>query len=229
MKRVFVALGLTCAIITVGCVITTEHKIEAHIVVELIHIQQQADDVLDFIEGDSESLEGENDGGGSGASAGPTRWLRDVFSPIKTVCAAELKSVSPRMQQIAEKLKKRNPKLVVLKKKDAIGENNKGYVELRNADVLSGAEEADAVRKLLEEENADRQALYKEVVRLNKDSDASQAAVEGIYAQKRLERAEAKDIFQLPEAGEAFDAFKKTEKGRKLGSQCQPGAWVTMK
>ena len=227
MKKCVVALGATMVLVAVGCVITTRHTIDAHIVVDIRHIQQQADDVLDFIEGKSETLPGLE-----GPAQDDTSWtdrVLDALTPIRVAYAEELKAASPLIGQIAKKLKERHPAIQKLKADELLGEDNRGYVALRNDEKFTDPKKKNAAQKLVAAENADRKALYKDIARLNKDKKVTLSTVERVYAQKRLERAKPGDLFQLPRKGEEFDKFKASALGKKLGEACQPGAWVKIK
>jgi uncharacterized protein YdbL (DUF1318 family) len=230
MKNVVVALAVLGIMAAFGCVLRTEHKIEAHVVVDIRQVSEQADNVLDFIEGKSDTLLEEESAGEQ--APGNTSWLRntlDSFSPVRVAYADELKSVSEKVTEIAKRLRERFDKIERLRKQRCAGENNRGYVELRACEALDDAEARKAAGRLLEEENADRKALYEEIVKLNEDANVQLSQVERIYAQSRLERAQAGELFQLPPVGMHFDEFKQSEQGRKLGNECVPNAWVTIK
>jgi uncharacterized protein YdbL (DUF1318 family) len=152
-------------------------------------------------------------------------WL----NPIPVAYAAELKQASPAVQEILKRQRERNSQIDELKASGAAGESNRGLVELRPSEKLSDAAKKNAAQQLISAENADRKALYKEIATLNQDQNISVSAVERVFAQKRLDRAKSGQTFQLPEAGDDFDAFKKSDLGKKLGADCKPGAWVTIK
>jgi uncharacterized protein YdbL (DUF1318 family) len=64
-------------------------------------------------------------------------------------------------------MKNRFPALAPFYDKGALGENNKGLVEIRTVDALSLKERAD-LNRLSQQENSDRTALYSEILRANK-------------------------------------------------------------
>lgn len=209
--------------IAVGCVIRTEHKIDAHIRVDIRHIEEQAANVLDFIEGETDTLQIQP------APAEPnTSWRRvlERFAPIQSAYAQELKADSARIREIAERLRARNSQVDAIKKKGYAGEDNRGYVALRNAP--EDANEKNEVQRLIAEENADRKELYREIAALNRSDGVTLSQVERVYAQARLERGKEGDLFQLPPAGPDFDKFKASPLGKKLGDKAQPDAWVTL-
>jgi len=220
-----VAVGV---FIIVGCV-NIPKKFEAHITVDIRHhIEQQAGSTLDYIEGKTDQLpapEAKPEGSG-------TSWVekaKDFLSPVSVAYAAELKTTSPTMTQIATELRKRFDQIEALKKKGYAGEDNRGYVDLRNADKIENADERNEAQRLVAAENKDRKALYNEVARLNKDQNVGVATVERVYAQERLKRAKPGELFQLPPKGEDFDAFKTSDAGKRLGAECIPDAWVVIK
>ena len=228
MKRAAFALLTATSLIALGCVITTKHKIDAHIVLDIRHIQQQADGVLDYIDGKSDKLPAPEP---KSRLEGPG-WmerLRYAMLPIVPVYAAELNESTPRIKELADKMRDRQPQLNELKKAGAIGEDNRGYVALRESPSLADAEKKNEAQKLMAAENDDRKALYREIARANSDSGATLTVVERVYAQRRLMRAGTGEVVQLPPAGEDFDAFKASAAGKKLGDACKPGEWVTLK
>jgi len=210
MKHVFVIAAIAALTLWSSCVIRTEHKIDAHVTIDIRHkVEQEADDVLDFIEGESDSLPG-------------------LSEPVRTAYAAEMKSSSPVIKRIAERMKERHTELEKLRANGCVGENNRGYVEMRDPDVLKEEDDLKRGQQLVDDENDDRKALYKEVAGLNKDQNLTVAQVERIYAQKRLERGKPGYVFQLPPAGTDFTEFKKSAAGKKLGDKCVPDQWVTL-
>lgn len=227
MKRVAGAF-LAAIVIVVGCV-NIPKTFEAHITIDIRHqIEQQAGSVLDFIEEESNDLKGDN----TSARPDSTSWLQraqGTLSPFGVVYAAELKSDSPKIREIALRLRERNKPILELKATMSTGENNRGYLEMREPDRIADADKRNEAQRLIAAENSDRKALHQEVAQLNKDQDVSVGAVERIYAMTRLTRAKAGELVQLPPKGEAFDEFAASDKGKKLGKERVPGAWVTIR
>jgi len=222
MRRMSLALAAAAALAMLGCVITTRHTIDAHITVDIRHIEKQADDVLDFIEGKTDTP--------PAVTAPPAHSrLRDMLqllSPMRTAWAQELKATSPKVTELAASMKKRFPEIEALKKGGCLGESNRGYVELRPCDKLNDAAARNEAQKLVAAENADRKALYREIADLNQGQNVSVGLVERVYAQKRLERARPGEVFQLPPEGKDFEAFRSSATGKKLGDAAKPDAWV---
>ena len=217
-----VALFLAVA----GCTLTTRHTIDAHITVDIRHITQQAENVLDFVEGKTDTLPGlEN--------VSPTSSLLDRMSApfrfTQVAHAAELKETSsPLVAQIATQMRNRFQELQAFKTRQAIGENNRGYVELRpEADALETGERT-AAERIVAAENNDRRALYREIARLNRADGITVVKVEEIYYLERLNRARSGEIFQLPAGGAVLDDFRQSATGRRLGEAVRPNAWVAI-
>ncbi len=230
MKKIIAPAALAVMLTALGCVIRTEHKIDAHITLDIRHIAAQAENVLDYVEGKTDSLPGLEPAPDTAAAPGPqSRLYRalDLMRPIQVAHADTLKNTaSPLVTEIATRMRERNSAVNALKATACLGENNRGYLDLRDCDELKDAAKRNDAQKLLAEENKDRKALYNEVARLNKDQGVSVSTVEAVYALERLRRAGAGEAVQMPPAGQEFDAVKQSPLGQKLGAQCVPGAWV---
>jgi uncharacterized protein YdbL (DUF1318 family) len=225
MIRVSLAfLTAVSLVATLGCVIRTQHTIDAHVTLDIRYIQDQADDVLDFIEGERQAL----------PEIGPARQssvferVWDAVAPIRVAHAQELNTTSPAIRDLATRMRDRHPQVEALKNDGALGENNRGYVHLFDHESLSDAEKRNAAQQVVAAENADRKALYREIAVLNEAARVTVTQVERIYAQRRLDRGRTGERFQLPPAGKDFDTFKASEMGRKLGDDARPDAWVTL-
>jgi uncharacterized protein YdbL (DUF1318 family) len=75
----------------------------------------------------------------------------------------------------------RFPQLQPLYGKGAIGETNTGLVTIRDTGALSLKEKAD-LNRLVGEENADRQALYTEIIRANNLDMGTLGEVQRLFA-----------------------------------------------
>jgi uncharacterized protein YdbL (DUF1318 family) len=226
MKRVPDAIKAAGFLVLVGCVVIPD-TFDMSISIDIRHIKQQADDLLGYVAGEIDDLpEIEAD---DGPQSSRLRQLFEFLSPVRVVYAAQAKDSSPLVTKLAIKMRERNAELSKLKKTGAAGENSRGLVELVKPEALGGSDEKNAAQRLIAAENEDRKALYKEIARINSDQNLKVGAVERVYAQKRLERAKRGELFQLPPAGEDFGAFKQSTAGKKLGSACVPGTWVTIR
>lgn len=227
MRKIVTVLGAVVLSFALGCVIRTEHKINAHITLDIRHIADQATDVLDYVEGKSDVLPGMEP-----VPAPVSSWYDRLpsFRLFETAWADSLSQTdSPVVREIAGKMRERNTTIATLKKEGCLGENNRGYVELRECDAAKNPEKKNEIQKTLAEENKDRKALYAEIARLNRElPGVNVTKVERIYALERMRRAQAGESVQLPPAGDDFTAIQSSELGRALGAACQPDAWVTI-
>ncbi len=219
MKRASLCVAASIAIFT-GCVVIPK-TFDANINVTIRQIQQQADGILDAIGVPPPSA----------AAPKKTSLLRstiDLLDPMPVAYAADVKDDSPRIKQLVASMKTRYPEVDAAKKSGAVGENNRGLLELVKPEKIADAEKKNAVQRTVAAENDDRKALYQEVARLNSDQNLTVSAVERVYAQKRLERAQPGELFQLPPAGPDLTAFASSPAGKKLGAAATAGAWVTI-
>lgn len=212
-------------VVVMGCVVIPD-TFQAHIVVDIRHIQEQAEQALDYIEGKTDELP-ELSAVPDADKSSLLERLKDAVAPVRVAYAQ--KEDSPRARQILQAMRDRHSQLESVKQTGAVGENNRGFVELVYPDKISDGERLNEVQRVIAAENEDRKAFYQEIARLNQEQDLKVGVVEAIYAQKRLERARPGELFQLPPAGEAFDTFKASAKGRALGAEATPGVWVVIK
>jgi hypothetical protein len=210
-----------------GCVVIPK-TFDANINVTIHHVQEQAEGIIKFVEGETDTLpEIAPSAQGEKKSSLIERAL-DVLDPVPTAYAAEVHEDSARVKQIATSMKARFPEVEAAKKTGAVGENNRGFLELVKADAITDADKKNAVQRTIAAENDDRKALYQEIARLNSDQNMTVTTVERVYAQKRLERAKSGEMFQLPPAGPDMDAFAASAVGKKLAGGAAAGAWVTI-
>ena len=89
------------------------------------------------------------------------------LGPTEAYAASVDVNVStPAIRALKTSMANRFPQLQPLYGKGAIGETNTGLVAIRDTGALSLKEKAD-LNRLVGEENADRQALYTEIMRAN--------------------------------------------------------------
>ncbi len=93
------------------------------------------------------------------------------LGPTNAYAAVDINVSTPAIRNLKASMANRFPQLQPFYGKGAIGETNTGLVAVRDTGALSLKEKAD-VSRLVEQENADRQALYAEIIRAN-NLDAS--------------------------------------------------------
>jgi len=226
LKQITAAIVIASLLVVLGCtVIRTEHKIEAHITLDIRHIEEQVDDIFDFVEGETDTLPPLEAAGPESSLRQRLRWL----DPCPVACAQEdMKNTSALVKEIATRLRERHARVQAVKDNGCFGENNRGYLELRDCEDLADADYKNRVQQLMAEENKDRKALFNELARLNHDSGATVSTMETVGAMSKLKRAGQGEWVQLPEPGKEFDEVKASSLGKKLGTECRAGAWVRM-
>ena len=130
-------------------------------------IQKAADEMVEDIRGMEPTQEQKK----PEPKQDPTSWIERLhltgFGISEAYAAVDIDVSTPAIRGFKESMKNRFPALEPFYNKGALGENNKGLVEIRNADALSLKERAD-LNRLSQQENGDRTGLYKEILTANK-------------------------------------------------------------
>ncbi len=195
--------------------------------IDVAEIEMHAERLLDYIEGKIDVLpQGVSE---ESPQLSLIHRAIDGLVPVKTVYAAELTYDSELIREVVEFMRARHQEIAILQEGGAVGENNRGLLEMVHPDLIVDPEEKNAVQRVIAAENKNRKALYKEIARLNRGHDLRVGVLERVYAQKRLMRGETGELFQLPPPGGDFDKFKNSPRGQRLGAVCIPNAWVALK
>jgi len=113
------------------------------------------------------------------------------LGPAEAQAAAVDVNVStPAIRNIRASLASRFPQLQPLYAKGAIGETNTGLIAARDIGALSLKEKAD-LNRLVEQENADRQALYTEIIRANSLDPGQLGEVQRLFANSWRDKSAA--------------------------------------
>jgi uncharacterized protein YdbL (DUF1318 family) len=107
-------------------------------------------------------------------------WLIGL-GPTEAEAAVDLNVSTPAIRGLKASMANRFPQLQPFYGKGAIGETNNGYLALRDVNALSLKERAD-VNRLVDQENADRRALYTEIIRANNLAGNTLPEVERLFA-----------------------------------------------
>ncbi|MGC8738442.1 MAG: DUF1318 domain-containing protein [Candidatus Hydrogenedens sp.] len=222
MKKISSVFFVIGVLLSINCVLQTKHTIEAHITLDIRHVQEQAGNLLDYVEKKTDELPVKEED-----NKNKTSWLGSTFHVFTPVYAEALATVSPLAKEIADRMRERFEQIEQLKNQGCLAENNRGYLELKECDALKDAEKKNEIQRLLSDENKDRKALYKEIANLNKNiPDMSISKIESIYALERIQRAKPGQTVQLPDGNDDFQKIKNSSLGQKLGDKCIPGAWI---
>lgn len=124
------------------------------------------------------------------------RWLLMAFAAAVFLSCGQpasaqeysIKKMTPEINQALENRRDRYNRLAEFKKQGAVGENNRGYVE-----VLADGGEAGAV---VEAENKDRRVIYRTIAEQNDLDENALVIVEKVFAQVQQEKAAPGDKIQ---------------------------------
>ncbi|MEM1180547.1 MAG: DUF1318 domain-containing protein [Acidobacteriota bacterium] len=150
--------------------------------------------------GQSAELRGE--GAPSGLAAVARRaaiavldWTAGDASAQGGVASPEI--TNPAIRKIVESRAQRIPDLERYKSAGAVGENNRAMIEVRSLDALELRDRA-AVQKLIREENADRDRMFKEIAAATKADLSQLPQIQTTYAETLRQNAKAGDWIQSP-------------------------------
>lgn len=139
-------------------------------------IQKAADEIVDDVrktpEQKPDQAPGQKPDDKKDKTSRSGRFLIAYLGPADAYAAAvDINVSTPAIRGLKASMANRFPQLQPFYAKGAIGETSTGLVAVRDIGELSLKEKAD-VNRLVEQENADRQALYAEIIRAN-NLDAS--------------------------------------------------------
>jgi uncharacterized protein YdbL (DUF1318 family) len=139
----------------------------------------------------------------SAGAAGDSSSLLDLLLGVQPVHAAEGVAApevsNPAIRKIIDARARRVGAINEYKSRGVIGENNLALLEIRELDALSDLRERADAQKLVREENADRERLFKEIAAA-KSVDLSQLPkIQQTYAGTLRDHARPGDWIQLPD------------------------------
>ena len=112
--------------------------------------------------------------------------------------------ISPEKQRVLEALQEQKfnkDDIDEFKKKEYVGENNEGFLEIRSSEELAGdAEKMKLVQEIVREENGDREIIMGRVIELNDSlKKAVRKDVLAIFARMNQENSPEGTWIQRPE------------------------------
>jgi len=141
---------------------------------------------------------GNETGGRGGSSAGLLDTLLGV-TPAYAQQIPEPEITNPAIRKLIDSRAARLAEVNRHKSSGAIGENNKGDLEIRDLGVISDLRVRAEVQKLVRAENVDREQLYKEIAAA-KNIDPSQLdKIRETYAETLRANAKVGDWIQMPD------------------------------
>ena len=93
----------------------------------------------------------------------------------------DIKELTPSVKAALDSRRNRFDQLRALKEKGAVGENNRGYVEVIGNDPQA--------KTIVDEENHDRRFIYKTIVEQNNLSADALSTIETVFAQVQRDKA----------------------------------------
>jgi len=178
-KTFFIVLVLATAGLSlslISCYMKTEHKIEAHITLDIRELKATANEIEDMIR--SEKAKGD----------------QSFFNiPWKVEIAygeMEIKFMTPAVETAIANRRTRLGKLEGLMVKGCIGENNSGYVEYRPCPACkTDSQFIEEVVRLIQQENQDRRIIYQTIVEQNNLGSDKLSVVEKVFSQVQRKNA----------------------------------------
>ncbi len=145
-------------------------------------IQKAADEIVDEVRGTEVPPKEKTPSDiKNGQSRLYLKFKRFSLGPSNAYAQADLNVSTPTGKTIRKGMCDLFPSLLPYYEKGAIGENNNGFIEIRNASGFPLKETAD-MRRLVERENRYRTRLYDEVVKTNKLGRKALPQVQKIFA-----------------------------------------------
>lgn len=113
--------------------------------------------------------------------------LSVVGFALKAEAKYDIKRMTPEVSNALDNRRGRFEAIKEFKKKGIIGENNRGYVELKGSDSEA--------RNLVENENRDRKVIYRTIAEQNGLQDALET-IEKVFAQVQRDKADPGEKIQ---------------------------------
>lgn len=229
VKKVSIIFGLMMGLGTLSCVIRTEHKIEAHVVVDIRYVKTQADDMYDFLSGDSDLADLDTEDAGEEHSSLLPELLRPsslarLFS-FSTPAHAASSGITDDQKKILIRMKARFADLLKYKGMACVGERNNAQLIYRACDACKKDAKLKAkVDKIIKDENADRKALYVSIAKAQGGGAADAPKIQKVWAEKFRKEAKKGHWIQMPASGKELEQFKKTPQGKKM-KDAKPNEW----
>lgn len=170
MSKKLLFLEILLFIWCFGCYVKTEHKITAHITIDVRQIKEAASNIEDMVSKTPKTK--------------PNSRL--FFGTLEAYAqTTQLKYLTPEIEEAIERRKSRYPQIEELLNEGAIGENNLGLLERRGkSDILSEEELEDIVS----EENGDRMFIYESILRQNNLPQEALRDIQRAFAEERQNR-----------------------------------------
>ena len=176
MQTKFKALGCVAVFFIVACVTVNVYFPAAE-------VQKAADKIVDDIRAKDKEAPAEK-------TVPPSSSLDYIFGVKPAYAEVNIDVSTPAIRGIKESIKNRYAQLKTFYDKGAIGENNKGLIEVKDMAGLN-LQERGLVNKLIDQENKDRTTLYSEIANANKLGSESVPQIKKIFSNSWREKSQA--------------------------------------
>ena len=217
------SLPMGCPVWRTEHKVETTHKIEAHIIIdirrELSQIEQQVRE--------EPVPKAQPDGKPSSMLTVGEREIRyasfslgSIFDLASSAHAAQ----SPEDQKKAiDARRARSKQIDEALLNGCLGENEKGYAEVRPCDAAKDRTEQARIKKLADDENRDRGTIYSAVA--SRQEGLTAGMVAEFNAAEIRARLKKGQLFQIPSKNDVYAEFRATPLGKALRNP-KKGAWV---
>jgi len=142
-------------------------------------VQKAADEIVEDVRTKGQAPE-------PGPKEKPSSWLYDYLKgfsigPREACAQVNINVSTPAIRALKDSLAARFAQLRPFYGKGAVGENNNGLVELRDTTGLN-LQERGQVSALVQQENNERMALYKEIATANKLEQGAVPQIQKVFA-----------------------------------------------
>ena len=120
-----------------------------------------------------------------------------AYAAQEEVAAPEI--TNPAIRKIIDSRAARLKAINDLKAKGVVGESNQALLEVRNLDAIQGLKERAEAQKLIKDENADREQLFREIAAAKNVELSQLPQIRTTYAEALRENARPGDWIQLPD------------------------------
>ncbi|HRK35676.1 MAG TPA: DUF1318 domain-containing protein, partial [Candidatus Hydrogenedentes bacterium] len=131
-----------------------------------------------------------------------------------------------KLMDVSAMMREGADEIAALKSRGVLGEDNRGYLVLRNNDRIVDAAEKNVLQKVMATENDLRKEFYRAMARTREERGLTLTRVERVFAARRIARATQGSIVQLPSDKAEFELLLSTPLAKTMGDAFQPGAWV---
>jgi len=175
--------------LALGFVIVFAACVTVNIYFPAAAIQKAADDIVDDVRGTKDQKQPAPQEKKNDKQSSIMDSIRGFMGPKEAHAQINIEVSTPAIRSLKQALKDNFPQLKSFYDKGAIGENNAGLVEQRDAGSLNLKEKAD-LNRFMGQENNNRNALYGEIMKANKLGTDSLPKIQRIFANSWREKSQ---------------------------------------